>query len=104
MDNIKKVNEFLNRTGYVVCQIVSQSSAGSAVNILAYDPMFKEMVAIGIRHPSPRRKAHKGPSLDSLEGLCGKLGWHGTIRSDTIVCYANGELDHIVGIERRYMP
>lgn len=104
MDNIKKVNEFLNRTGYVVCQIVSQSSAGSAVNVLAYDPMFKEMVAIGIRHPSPRCKAHRGPSLDSLEGLCNKLGWHGTIRSDTIVCYANGELDHIVGIERRFMP
>ena len=104
MDNIKKVNEFLNRTGYVVCQIVSQSSAGSAVNVLAYDPMFKEMVAVGIRHPSPRCKAHKGPSLDSLEGLCNKLGWHGTIRSDTIVCYANGELDHIVGIERRFMP
>jgi hypothetical protein len=104
MNEIKRVLEFLHRTGYVTCQIVSRSSAGSAINILAYDPMFKEMVAIGIRHPSPRGKAHTGPSLDSLEGLCNKLRWHGTIRSDTVVCYANGEIDHIVNIERRYMP
>lgn len=104
MNEIKRVMEFLHRTGYVTCQIVSRSSAGSAINILAYDPMFKEMVAIGIRHPSPRGKAHTGPSLDSLEGLCNKLCWHGTIRSDTVVCYANGEIDHIVNIERRYMP
>lgn len=104
MDNMKKVNEFLNRTGYVVCQIVSQSSAGSAVNILAYDPMSKEMVAIGIRNPSQRCKVHRSPSLDSLEGLCNKLCWHGTIRSDTVACYANGEMDHIVGIKRRFMP
>lgn len=104
MDNIKKVNEFLNSTGYVVCQIVSRSSAGSAVNVLAYDPMLKEMVAIGIRNPLTRCRVCRGPSLNSLEGLCNKLGWHGTIRSDTVVCYANGELDHIVGIERRFMP
>lgn len=104
MNEIKRVLEFLHRTGYVTCQIISRSSAGSAINILAYDPMFKEMVAIGIRRPSPRCKAHTAPSLDSLEGLCNKLCWHGTIRSDTIVCYANGEMDHIVSIERRYMP
>ena len=104
MNEIKRVLEFLHRTGYVTCQIVSRSSAGGAINILAYDPMFKEMVEIGIRHPSPRGKAHTGPSLDSLEGLCNKLCWHGTICSDTVVCYANGEIDHIVNIERRYMP
>ena len=104
MNDMKKVLEFLHRTGYVACQIVSRSSAGSAVNILAYDPMLKEMVAVGVRSPSPRGKAHRGPSLDSLEGMCGKLCWHGTIRSDTVVCYANGEMDHIVSIKRRYMP
>lgn len=104
MNDTRKVLEFLNGTGYVVCQIVSQSSAGSAVNILAYDPMLKEMVAIGIRNPSQRSKSCRGPSLDSLEGLCGKLCWHGTIRSDTVACYANGEMDHIVGIKRRFMP
>ena len=104
MDNMKKVNEFLNRTGCVVCQIVSRSSAGSAVNILAYDPIFKEMVGIGIRPSSSRCRARKGPSIESVERLCNKLCWHGTIRSDAVVCYANGEMDRIVGTERRFMP
>lgn len=104
MNDVKRVCEFLHRTGYVVCKIVSQSSAGSAVNILAYDPMFKEMVGVGIRRPSPRCKLYSGPSINSVEGLCNKLCWHGTIRSDIVICYANGGTDHVVSIERRYIP